>query len=106
MLRLAVDFDGVIHDPKNVQPGYKLGQPIEGAVKALRQLKNDDRIIIIHSFWASTPARVEAITKWCTYFDIPYDFVTNVKPDADIYIDDKGYKFERWSDTLDYISQL
>ena len=31
-LRIAVDFDGVLHDPLNVKPGYKMGIPIKGAV--------------------------------------------------------------------------
>jgi hypothetical protein len=105
-LRLAVDFDGVCHDPKNVKPGYKLGQPIAGAKEALTKLREDGAIIVIHSVWADTHQQCEAISKWCRYFDIPYDFVTNIKPDCDIYIDNKGYRFENWSDTLDYVRKL
>jgi len=100
MLRLAVDFDDVIHDPNNVKPGYKLGIPILGANAALHQLKKDGAIIVIHSIWADTEAKCQAIAKWCKYFDIPYDFITNQKPDVDFYIDDKGLHFENWEQTL------
>lgn len=104
-LRLAIDFDGVIHDPTNVKKGYKLGVPIEGAHKALWELKHDGAIIVIHSVWANTEAGQRAIADWCNYFKFPYDFVTNIKPDADIYIDNKGYRFENWKDTLNFISK-
>lgn len=104
-LRLAVDFDGVCHDPKNVKPGYKLGQPIEGAVEALNLLKSKGSIIVIHSVWADTEQKCEAMAKWCKYFNIPYDFITNKKPMCDYYIDDHGLKFESWSETLRILNQ-
>ena len=39
-ITIAVDFDGVLHDPKNKLKGYKLGQPIAGAEEAMQQLKD------------------------------------------------------------------
>lgn len=105
-LRLAVDFDGVVHDPNNKIPGYKLGQPITNARASLEMLKNGGAIIVIHSVWADTEKSVQAIADWCTYFKIPFDFITNQKPDADLYIDDKGYRFENWTDTLRFIKSL
>lgn len=105
-LRLAVDFDGVLHDTTNVLPGYKLGKPIKKAIESLQELKRDGAIIVIHSVWGDTTVRQEAMSKWLRYFNIPYDFITNIKPDVDVYIDDKGYRFENWSDTLDYIKRL
>jgi len=105
-LRLAVDFDGVCHDPFNKKQGYKLGQPILGAQEALTQLRRDGAIIVIHSVWADTQQRCQAMSEWCRYFNIPYDFITNQKPEADCYIDDKGYHFTDWSSTLDYLRTL
>ena len=106
MLRIAVDFDGTIHDPTNVKKGYKMGQPIKDAQIALKELKRDGAIIVIHSVWADTEQKCQAMAEWCRYFDIPYDFITNQKPDVDCYIDNKGYHFENWSDTLRYLSTL
>jgi len=106
MLRIAVDFDGVIHDPFNKKKGYKLGQPIEGAREALKQLREEGAVIVIHSVWADTQQKCQAMAEWCRYFDIPYDFVTNIKPEVDCYVDDKGYRFTDWSGTLDYLKTL
>lgn len=104
-LRLAVDFDGVCHDPNNVMPGYKLGKPVEGAQEALQGLKRDGAIIVIHSVWADTDQKREAMSKWLRYFNIPYDFITNQKPVVDLYIDNNGYRFENWGDTLEFIDK-
>jgi hypothetical protein len=99
-LRLAVDFDGVCHDPSNVPKGYKLGQPVKGAQEALQGLKKDGAIIVIHSVWADTDERQHAISEWLRYFHIPYDFITNIKPNVDFYIDDKSIHHTTWSNTL------
>lgn len=99
-LTLAVDFDGVLHNPDNKKKGYRLGQPIKGAVEAMQKLHNEGAIITIHSVWADTEQRCQAISKWCRYFDIPYDFITNQKPLAKYYVDNHGYKFSSWEQAL------
>ncbi len=104
-LRLAVDFDFVLHDPNNKLSSYKLGQPISGAVESMRHLKESGAILVIHSLWADTEEKCRAIAEWCKYFLIPYDFITNKKPDCDFYIDDKAIRFESWPDTLQQISE-
>lgn len=103
---IAVDFDGVLHDPLNIKAGYKLGQPIAGAVEAMNRLKAQGAIIVVHTIWGDTNQKRLAISQWCRYFNIPYDFITNIKPKAMIYIDDKGYRFRNWNDTLDFIASL
>lgn len=105
-LRLAVDFDGVVHDPNNKKPNYKLGQPIQGAQEALSQLKKNGALIVIHSVWADTEQKRQAMSEWCRYFNIPYDFITNQKPIADFYIDNHGLRFESWAQTLRDIKTL
>lgn len=105
-MRLAIDLDGVIHNPEDVEPGYKMGKPIKGAVKAMQKLKSEGHLIAIHTVWADTDQKRQAISKWCRYFDIPYDFITNTKVIADLYIDDKGYRFESWEDAQEFIRTL
>lgn len=102
--RLAIDFDSVIHDPNNVEKGYKMGKPIVGAQEALQGLHRSGAIIVIHSVWADSEKKRMAMAEWCHFFDIPYDFITNTKPVADVYIDDHGYRFENWSDTLKFLA--
>lgn len=104
-LLLAVDFDFVLHNPDDKLPGYKLGRPIEGAALAMKKLKSQGAIITIHSVWADTEQKCQAMSKWCRFFDIPYDFITNQKPVADFYIDDHGLHFQDWQQALDEIAK-
>lgn len=104
-LRLAVDFDSVIHDPANKLPGYKLGVPISGAVEALQGLKKEGAIIVIHSVWGNTEKKCQTIAEWCRYFKVPYDFITNEKVVADFYIDNHGLFFQSWPQTLAEIKE-
>jgi len=92
-LILAIDFDGVIHDQKPPE-GKVLGAPIEGAQLALKKFKDKGHTIIIHSVWGN---RKHIIGPWMKYFDIPYDDITNIKPDADFYIDNKAIHFTSWN---------
>ena len=93
---LAIDFDGTIHDHKNPVAGRTMGPPILGAKETLINFKNDGHTIVVHSVWGND--RNGAIKAWLKYFEIPYDEVTNIKPDADYYIDDKAIKFTNWND--------
>jgi hypothetical protein len=96
---LAIDFDNVLHNPYDVEPGYKLGKPVKGAVEAMQQLAKSNTLII-HTIWATDPQRIKAIQNWLDYFKIPYDQVTAQKPDATWYVDDKALHFDNWENVL------
>lgn len=96
----------MIHDPHNKRPGYKLGQPIEGAVKALTILERAGHTIIIHTVWAANDHSIKTIKDWLSYFKIPYHEVTNIKPQADVYIDDKAIRFYDWYKALEDIDLI
>lgn len=102
-MTLAIDFDGVLHDPKRRKQGYKMGMPIVGAVESMKVLQKAGHLLIIHTIWATNPAGINAIRDWLEYFSIPFDFITANKPDADLYIDDKAIKFENWAQIMDLI---
>jgi hypothetical protein len=106
MSRLAIDFDGTIHDPTNVLKGYKMGQPMLAAAEALTRLKQEGHEIIIFPTWADRYDRRKAILDWLTYFKIPFDDITSVKPEADLYIDNNAVRFESWGQTIDFIDKL
>ena len=101
----AIDFDGVIHDYKNIPEGRKLGAPIEGAKEALEFLRSERHKIIIFSTWASED-KVKTFENWLNYFEIPFDEITNIKQKAHFYIDDHGLRFSSWNDTLLQINKL
>lgn len=102
-LRVSIEFDGVVHDPTNKRPGYKMGLPIPGAPTALKDLHDSGAIIVIHSIWATTEKRQKAIREWCTFFGIPFDFVTNTATKCDYFINSKAVRFTDWIHTMEFL---
>ena len=89
---IAVDFDGVVHDFKHPIKGRRMGEPIEGTQDALKRLRGLGHKIIIHSVWGDS----KAIRDFMEYYKLPYDSITNIKPTADFYVDDKAVRFTNW----------
>lgn len=103
-MTLAIDFDGTLHDNKHPVTGRRMGEPFEGALAVMRTFKRQGHTLIIHSVMATNPSGAKAIEDWLHYYKIPFDAVTATKPQADWYIDDKGYNHTDWSTTLGYIT--
>lgn len=97
----AVDFDGTIHDIKHPVPGRKMGAPIEGALVAIRELKKRGTVIIF-----TQRGDDKAVRDWLTFYQFPWMEVTNIKPRADVYIDDKGLRFINWAETFSLLAEL
>jgi hypothetical protein len=111
---IAVDFDGVIHDfSKGWHDGTCYGDPLPGSIEALRILSKKFNVII---FTAKAKANrplvngmtgTQLVSDWLekhNVLDCVYE-ITSDKPRAQLYIDDKGYRFENWLDTLKYIEE-
>lgn len=62
----------------------------------LTELAAQGHSIIIFTVRANTRSGFDSVCKWMDYFQIPYDTVTAVKPNADLFVDDKGYRFRTW----------
>lgn len=90
---LAIDLDGVLCDPKNRKPGFKMGEPVAGAPEAMRRLKRAGHTLIIHTVRGND----SHVSDWLDHFGIPYDQITDNKPNADRYLDDKGVQFRSWA---------
>lgn len=114
-LNLGIDFDGVIHnDSKGFYDGTIYGEPIPGALDALKALSKHFRIIIFTA--KAKPDRPlingmsgsELVEQWLKKHDVLRYVaeITSEKPRALLYIDDKGYRFENWNDTLSFIKKL
>ena len=97
MRTIACDFDGVIHDWAHPKPGRKMGLPMPGTKEALELLKSAGYKILIHSC-----NRPQVIRDFMSYYALPYDSIweSQGKPVADVYLDDKGLRFETWNETL------
>jgi hypothetical protein len=112
---LAIDFDGVIHTfDKGFHDGTCYGDPIEGSLEAVRELSKRYKIIIFTA--KAKPDRplvngktgVELVSEWLDKYGILncVKEITSEKPRAMLYIDDNGYRFENWNDTLKFVNNI
>ena len=111
---LALDFDGVIHnDIKGFHDGTIYGDPIKGTKEALLKLSKSYNLVIYSC--KSQPQRplinnktgTELIWEWLEQWGMEQyisDVVIN-KPNALVYIDDKGLKFKSWAQTIKEINE-
>jgi|TARA_Y100000389_G_C17440830_1_gene508450 histidinol phosphatase-like enzyme len=112
---IAIDFDGVIHnDYLGYNDGTIYGEPIEGSIQSIKRL-SENYTLKIYSC-KSNPNRplinqktgTELIWEWLEKHGIKENISDVVwgKPNAVIYIDDKGYRFENWNDTYTQLNKL
>ena len=106
---IAVDFDGVIHEFKGWGDGTCYGNPLPGALEALKSLSEQYNVIIFTA--KARPDRplvngmtgMELVIEWLEEHDVMkyIDYVTFEKPRAKYYIDDKAIKYDdNWSEIL------
>ena len=112
---LAIDFDGVVHNAdKGWGDGTCYGEPLPGAIDAIKRLSENYNIIIFTAKAKSDRPLVNGKTgaklvyEWLQKHQIEqYVFsVTSDKPRAELYIDDNGYRFKNWNDTLKFVKTL
>ena len=104
---LCIDFDDTIRNRSN-------DLPISGVVEALSKLQKKGYRIVISSarinvkMWGELAHfRIDDIKNWLNKYNIPYDDVVAYKPAANLYIDDKGYRFEGdWEKTSNDVQKL
>jgi len=109
---IAIDFDGVLHNAdKGWGDGTCYGEPLPHSIEAIKQLSTQYNIIIFTA--KAKPDRplvngkngVELVEDWFKKYEI-LDCITEItseKPRAELYIDDNGYRFKNWNDTLNFI---
>jgi hypothetical protein len=110
---IAIDFDGVIHNfDKGFHDGTCYGDPIPGSLESIKELSTKFKIIIFTA--KAKPDRPlvngktgkELVSDWLSKYGV-LEYVTEItseKPRAFLYIDDNGYRFENWEDTISFIS--
>lgn len=109
---LSIDFDGVIHNfNKGYHDGTCYGDPLPGALEALRALSKKYRIVIFTA--KAKPSRplvngmtgIELVSDWLERYGVR-DCVAEItaeKPRAFLYVDDNAYRFNNWADTLNFV---
>ena len=112
---LAIDFDGVVHNAdKGWGDGTCYGEPLPGAIDAIKRLSEDYNIVIFTAKAKSDRPLVNGKTgaklvyEWLQKYQIEQyvSSVTSDKPRAELYIDDNGYRFENCNDTLKFVKTL
>lgn len=91
---LALDFDGVLHRySEGWQDGEIYDPPVEGTKKALEYLAEKYKVVVFTARAAGNPA---LIWQWLYEHKLHkfIDAVTNTKPIAKLYVDDRAYRFE------------
>ncbi|MEE8536912.1 MAG: hypothetical protein V3S71_02820 [Acidobacteriota bacterium] len=106
---IALDFDGVLHSAPNGYTGMEPeGDPVAGALDFVKAeiAKGTELVIYTARAAISGAAAVVAVDTWLRKHGFPYIPVVGNKPHADLYVDDRGYRFEGdFSALTDYLAE-
>jgi hypothetical protein len=101
---IAVDFDGVIANYDEWKGRGIFGKPVEGVAVGLIYLRANGHKIMVYT----CRSEIDDVEKYLKVHEIPYDFINHcpendknnlhpAKQYADVYIDDRGIRFEgKW----------
>lgn len=87
---LAVDFDGVL------QNGFD--EPLPGARDGMRELSKHYRLVLF-----TARHDLDGVAVWLHQHNLSHYFatVTNRKPNAVAYLDDRGVRFTGWPQAVE-----
>jgi capsule biosynthesis phosphatase len=107
-MRIAIDLDGTICSIKDSDQSYNDVQPLPGAAEKIRQLRAAGHYIVIQTArnMATCDGNLGKVIKnvglttmaWLAKHGIEYDELYFGKPNAELYIDDRGIRFVSWED--------
>lgn len=110
-MRIAIDLDGTICPIKGPNQSYAELEPLPGAVERLRQLRAAGHYVIILTArnMATCQSNVGKVMKnigkttldWLERYGVEYDEVYFGKPNAEVYLDDRGIRFTSWAEVTD-----
>ena len=110
MKRLCFDFDGVLYSYRTGYHGPTVltDPPVPGMPELLQRLQAMGFRLVVHSTRTATEEGARAVNSWLLRWGFPADVMelSATKPPADLYVDDRGYRFEGDPMALiDYIMQ-
>lgn len=93
---ICLDFDGVLHAySRGWGDGSVYDEPMPGAVDAVRKLSEHYKLIV-----QTSRKNLDDVREWLGRHGFPFMVVTNEKPPAVLYIDDRGLRFESWEQVM------
>ena len=114
--QVAIDFDGVVHgNSKGFYDGTVYDPPIEGSVEAIKWFHSQGLDIVLFTAKVKPDRPLvdgktgeELIWEWLAKYEINSYIkeITCEKPRAIVYIDDRGIRFESWSQTLKQFNEI
>lgn len=91
---LCIDFDRTLHRySKGWHDGSCYDRPVKGAKTAVKRLVKKYSVVVLTARKSNTHYKVRA---WLKKWGFPKVKVTNIKPNAVAYIDDKAVTFRDW----------
>ena len=110
-MRIVIDLDGTICPIKEPGQTYADLPPLPGAAARIQQLRSAGHYVIIQTArnMATRQANVGQVIKhvgkitldWLEHHGIEYDEIHFGKPNADLYIDDRAFRFTNWPEISD-----
>ncbi len=100
---ISIDFDRVVHKySRSFYNGKPYDVPVEGAIEAILTLQSKGfEVIILTAKTSLGEKRNKLIRAWFRKYRVKVK-VTNIKPPAIAYIDDRAIRFTNWRDMLNY----
>lgn len=108
---IGIDFDGTICQKQKYGDGIITQEPHIGAKDVIEKLKNAGYRISVFTtrlnpkFGGDIEWKKQQIINWLNKYEIPFDDVSNNKPEAVAYIDDRAIRFINWQDVNNYFIQ-
>lgn len=93
---VVFDFDGVIHSYNSGWQGIDVisDPPVDGIKEVIAELRNKGYEVVVVSTRCSKPSGILAILDWLEKYNIKVDKVSDIKPPAIVYVDDRAITFD------------
>lgn len=91
---IGLDFDGLLHDYAGWDGPVPTGGIVPGAKEFVHWLIQRNYKPVIFSSRANHPMGKSAIEAWLVQWGFPPLDVSLQKPEAKLYVDDRGFRFE------------
>ena len=116
-MRIVVDLDGTICPIRQDPQTYADLEPLPGAIEKLHQLKEEGAYIIIQTARnmktqggnvGKVMQNIGKITlDWLAKYEVPYDEIFFGKPNGEVYLDDRAFRFSNWEEiSMDSLREI